>query len=355
MLADSFTQTNLVSDIPGLAAHTDSNLINPWGVSFSGTSPFWVSNQGTGTSTLYDGAGNANPLVVTIPGSAGGPTGPTGQVFNSSGTGFLINGSSARFIFDNLNGSISGWNGVGTTAAVTVPSAAGTIYTGLAFNTAGGSNYLYAANSVGSINVFDSTWANVTGTTFAGKFVDPNAQAGFVPFNVQSVGANVYVTYAQLGPGGTPLPGGYVDIFDASGNFIRRATVSGPLFAPWGLTIAPTGFGSFSGDLLIGNFGNGEILAYDPLTGVFLGTINDANGNPIINERLWALATRTGGANNDLSAVYFTAGIGGEQHGLFGKLDVTPVPEPATLIETGSGLAAFAMAMIRRRKALLVK
>jgi uncharacterized protein (TIGR03118 family) len=276
-------------------------------------------------------------------------------VFNSSGAGFLINGTSARFIFDNLNGSISGWNGVGTTAAVTVPSAAGTIYTGLAFNTAGGANYLYAANSLGSINVFDSTWANVSGTTFAGKFVDPNAQAGFVPFNIQSVGANVYVTYAQLGPGGSPMPGGYVDIFDANGNFIRRATLNGPLFAPWGLTIAPANFGSFSNDLLIGNFGNGEILAYDPLTGTFLGTINGDNGQPIVNERLWALATRTGGTNDDLNAVYFTAGIGGEQHGLFGKLDVSAVPEPATVVEMGSGDAALMMGLYRRRKAMMVK
>jgi uncharacterized protein (TIGR03118 family) len=351
--ADTFTQTNLVSDIPGMAAHTDPNLVNPWGVSFTGTSPFWVSNQGSGNTTLYDGAGNPQALVVTIPGSATPPTGPTGQVANS-GSGFLINGSSARFIFDNLNGTISGWNGVGTTA-VQVASTPGAVYTGLAFNSTGGANFLYAANSTGGINVFDSSWTNVSGTTFAGKFVDPNAQAGFTPFNVQSVGANVYVTYAQVGPGGSPMPGGYVDIFDANGNFIRRATNGGPLFAPWGLTIAPSGFGSFSNDLLIGNFGNGEILVYDPLTGTFLGTINGDNGQPIVNSALWALATRTGGANSDLNAVYFTAGIGGEEHGLFGKLDVSAVPEPATVVEMGSGLFALAAGLYRRRKALAVR
>jgi uncharacterized protein (TIGR03118 family) len=351
-LADTFVQTNLVSDIPGVAAHTDSNLVNPWGVSFSGTSPFWVSNQGTGTSTLYDGAGNANQLVVSIPGSASGPSGPTGQVFNSSGAGFLINGTSARFIFDNLNGTISGWNGVGTNAVVEVPST-GAIFTGLAFNSTGGANFLYAADSTGKVQVFDSTWTNVTGTTFAGKFVDPSAQPGFVPFNVQSVGSNVYVTYAQIGPGGAPAPGGYVDIFDANGNFIRRATVGGPLFAPWGLTIAPSGFGAFSNDLLIGNFGDGEILVYDPLTGVFLGTINGPDGQPIVNERLWALATRTGGTNDDLNAVYFTAGIGAEEHGLFGKLDLAPVPEPATMLSMGSGLMALAAGVYRRRKVVL--
>jgi uncharacterized protein (TIGR03118 family) len=151
------------------------------------------------------------------------------------------------------------------------------------------------------------------------------------------------------------MPGGYVDIFDANGNFIRRATLNGPLFAPWGLTIAPANFGSFSNDLLIGNFGNGEILAYDPLTGTFLGTINGDNGQPIVNERLWALATRTGGTNDDLNAVYFTAGIGGEQHGLFGKLDVSAVPEPATVVEMGSGVAALMMGLYRRRKAMMVK
>jgi len=346
--ADSYTQLNLVSDVPGVAAHTDPNLVNPWGVSFSGTSPFWISNQGTGTATLYDGAGNINPLVVTIP--AGGiPSGPTGQVFNPGG-GFLVNGAPARFIFDNLNGSISGWNG-GATASTTVPST-GAIYTGLAFNTVGSASFLYAADATGGVRVFDSTWTNVSSTTFAGKFLDPTLPAGFTPYNIQSVGSNIYVTYAQLNAEGDPMPGGYVDLYDASGNLIRRVAGGGPLFGPWGVTIAPANFGSFSNDLLIGNFGSGEITVYDPLTGLFLGTINGENGQPLVNSGLWALATRTGGTNNDVNAVYFTAGIGDEDHGLFGKITAPTVPEPATLIQMGSGLTALAAGIYRRRRTL---
>src|SRR5207248_6672746 len=165
------------------ASPTDPTLINPWGMSFSATSPFWVSNQGTGTATLYDGLGNINPLVVTIPGSSVGPSGPTGQVFNG-GTGFQINGSPARFIFANLNGTISGWNGVGTTAVVEATTP-GAVYTGLALS----GNTLYAANSSqGRVDVFNSSFGP---TTLTGNFTDPNLPAGFVPFNVQTIGSTV--------------------------------------------------------------------------------------------------------------------------------------------------------------------
>lgn len=342
--ADPFAQINLVSNVPGLADITDPNLKNPWGVSFSPTSPFWVSNQGSGTSTLYDGAGNPASLVVAIPAGPTPPNGPTGQVFNG-GPGFLVNGASAHFIFDTLNGTIAGWSG--GTSAVVMASTAGAIYTGLAENTSAGSTYLYAANSKGNIHVFNSSWADVTSTTFAGKFADPSAQAaGFVPFNIQSIGSNLYVTYAQLTPMGTGLPGGYVDEFDASGNFIKRIATGGALFAPWGITFAPAGFGPFGNDLLIGNFGNGEILIYDPATDAFLGTLDGENGQPFVNSFLWALETRTGGANIDPNAVYFTAGIDGQQDGLFGK--IIPTPEPATIIETAFGLLALAALKLRR-------
>jgi len=341
--ADPFVQINLVSNVPGLANTTDPNLKNPWGVSFSPTSPFWVSNQVSGNATLYDGAGNPAPLVVAIPPGAAPPSGPTGQVFNAS-PGFLVNATKANFIFDTLNGTIAGWNG-GTTATV-MASTAGAIYTGLAQNTSGGSTYLYAANSTGNIHVFDSSWADVTSTTFAGKFVDPNPQAGFVPFNIQSVGSNLYVTYAHLTPLGGGLPGGYVDEFDASGNFIKRIATGGALFAPWGITLAPAGFGSFGNDLLVGNFGNGEILVYDPATDAFLGTIDGTNGQPLVNSSLWALETRTGGANINPNAVYFTAGINGEKDGLFGE--IVPIPEPATIVETAFGLLALAGLKFRR-------
>ena len=341
--ADSFLQINLVSNVPGMANTTDPNLRNPWGMSFSPTSPFWVSDQGSGNATLYDGAGNIVPLVVAIPPGTTPPSGPTGQVFNVS-PGFLVNGTSARFIFDTLNGTIAGWN-AGTSASV-MASTTGAIYTGLAQNTSAGSTYLYAANSTGNVHVFDSSWTDVTATTFAGKFVDPSPQAGFVPFNIQSIGSNLYVTYAQLTPMGTGLPGGYVDEFDAAGNFIKRIATGGALFAPWGITLAPAGFGSFGNDLLVGNFGNGEILVYDPATNAFLGTLDGTNGQPLVNSFLWALETRTGGANIDPNAVYFTAGIDGQRDGLFGRIELTP--EPATIIETAFGLLALAALKLRR-------
>jgi uncharacterized protein (TIGR03118 family) len=352
LFADSYTQTNLVSNVPGLAANTDPNLVNPWGVSFSATSPFWVSDQGSGLATLYDGAGNINTsVVVSIPGSSTPPSGPTGTVFNSTSTastpGFLVNGSASHFIFDTLNGTIAGWASGGS--AVTMATTPGAVYTGLAMDSNGTATFLYAANSTGGIHVFNSSWTDVTSTLFAGKFVDPNAIAGYEPFNIQTIGSNIYVTYAQLTPQGTAVPGstGYVDEFDANGNFIQRVATGGSLDAPWGITIAPSEFGEFSNDLLIGNFGDGEILAYDPTTDAFLGTLDGANGSPIVNHNLWSLETRTGGTNVNTDALYFTAGINNQQDGLFGEITFTP--EPSTLFETGSGLMGLLLLRFRRR------
>jgi uncharacterized protein (TIGR03118 family) len=344
-LADSYTQTNLVSNVPGLANTTDPNLINPWGVAFSATSPFWTSNQGSGTATLFDGAGNINPLVVTIPGVTTGPSGPTGQVFNTFTTGFTLpKGGSASFIFDTLNGTIVAWNGGSGTLGQVVATTPGAIYTGLAQASNGTSTFLYAANSApgGGINVFNSNWAPITPS---GTFTDPNLPAGLVPFNVQTLNGNLYVTYAALGPGGAPMSGGVVDEYDANGNFIKRIASGGSLFAPWGIVFAPSGFGEFSNDLLIGNFGNGEILAYNPTTDAFLGTLDGTNGQPLVNGALWALETRTGGANVNTSAVYFTAGINDEQGGLFGE--ITETPEPTTIFGTATGLIALALAKFR--------
>ena len=342
--ADSFTQINLVSNVPNLASTTDPNLKNPWGVAFSPTSPFWVSNQGSGTATLYNGAGTIAPLVVTIPPGATPPSGPTGQIFNAAPGFLLSNGQSARFVFDTLNGSIVGWN-TGTSAEQ-VHSTAGAVYTGLAQATKSGSTYIYAASVTGQIHVFDSSWSEVS--TFVGKFSDPNLPTGLTPFNIKTVGSNLYVTFAALTPTGAPLPGGVVDEFDSSGNLLKRIATGGPLAAPWGITLAPAKFGSFSNDLLIGNFGNGEILAYDPLTDAFLGTLNGANGQPLVNSFLWALETRTGGSNVNLDAVYFTAGINHEQDGLFGEITATPTPEPATIFGTAFGMLAFVLLKFRR-------
>jgi uncharacterized protein (TIGR03118 family) len=341
--ADSFTQTNLVSDISGLAANTDPNLKNPWGVAFSATSPFWTSDQRTGLSTLYNATGTPQALVVTVPGGAP-PSGPTGMVFSNVAGSFLVGANPATFIFDTLNGTILGWNG-GTTATVE-HTTAGAIYTGLAQAASGSSTFLYAANSApgGHIDVFNSTWAPVASP---GGFADPSLPAGLVPFNIQNIGGNLYVTYAQLGPGGTPLPGGVVDEFDANGNLLKRIATGGPLSAPWGIVVAPASFGAFSNDLLIGNFGNGEILAYDATTDVFLGTLNGPNGQPLVNDFLWALETRTGVNGFNPNAVYFAAGINNQADGLFGE--ITEVSEPATIFSTALGLAALALSIVRHR------
>jgi uncharacterized protein (TIGR03118 family) len=344
-----YTQTNLVSDVPGLAVTLDPNLKNPWGVSFAPTSPFWVSNQGTNTSTLYDGAGNIVPLVVAIP-PIGMPQGPTGQVFNGTNDFGLADGSPASFLFATLDGQIQGWNGGEGTTAVNVATTAGAIYTGLANGNVGNANFLYAADNTGHINVFDRTFQNVTSTMFAGKFTDPNALPGFNPYNIQNINGNLFVTYADV-PHGVAQPGGFVDEYDSSGNLMKRIATGGSLFAPWGITLAPAGFGSFGGDLLIGQFGSGEILIFDPTTDQFLGTLDGRNG-PIVNDGLWALDFRTGGANTNPNDLYFTAGINGEADGLFGS--IAPAPEPGTLslmFGTVSALGARFLVRSRRRSA----
>jgi uncharacterized protein (TIGR03118 family) len=343
LLADSFVQTNLVSSVNGLAYTTDPNLINPWGVAYSATSPFWLSDQGSGKATLYDGAGNPVSLIVSVPGAPTGPSGPTGQVFNGT-TGFdLPDSNPARFIFDTLNGTIAGWNGGNAVTMVTTP---GAVYTGLALASSGGSNYLYAADSTGQIRVFNSSFAPVS---LAGNFTDPNAPAGYVPFNIQLIGANLYVTYAQLTPAGAALPGGFVDEYSTNGTFISRFSSSSALQAPWGITLAPASFGSFGDDLLVGNFGNGEINAFDPTTGALLGTIDGTNNQPLVNDNLWAIGFRTGGTNIETNALYFTAGIDNQSQGLFGA--ITPTPEPASWMLAGFGVMSLGWLSWRRRRA----
>jgi len=340
--ASPYDQTNLVSDVPGLAASTDPNLVNPWGLAFSATSPFWVANQGSGTSTLYDGAGNINATVVTITGNPTPPNGATGTVFNTSSTFILGDGSKASFVFDTLGGTIAAWNGGEGTTAVTVATTPGATYTGLALATNASGSFLYAANSAaGTINVFNSSFAPVA---LAGNFTDPNLPAGYVPYNIQLIGSDLYVTYADLGAHGVPVPGstGFVDVYDTSGNFIDRLVTGGALDAPWGITLAPAGFGSFGNDLLVGNFGNGEIDAYNAINGAFEGTIDGSNGLPLVNLDLWALDFRTGGANTNPDALYFTAGIDNQTEGLFGE--IVPTPEPAPIFLAALGFLTLALA-----------
>ena len=331
-----FVQVNLVSDIPGLATITEPELVNPWGVSHSNTSPFWTSNQGTSTTTLFAVTDKTNVTKVTavnpptgnimIPTTATGPQGPTGQVNNGNPASFPVgnggNGGPANIIFANLNGTISAWNG-GPTAFIQV-TAPGATYTGLAIN--GAQTRLYAANDAGtgSVDVFDSSFAPVS--LAASAFVDPALPAGLVPFNVREIGGNVYVVYAPAGGRANqisaPLGAGAVAVFDEDGNFITQLIAGSRLAAPWGITLAPAGFGRFINHLLVGNFSflRSEINAFDPTTGKLRGTIRIDVGKGHTPGGLWTIDFGVGGNNGDPNTLYFSEGINGEADGLFGAI-----------------------------------
>ncbi|HEY2845480.1 MAG TPA: TIGR03118 family protein [Bryobacteraceae bacterium] len=326
--ANAYIQHNLVSDVVGLADVTDTNLVNPWGLSASAASPFWVSNHDKGNATVYNGSGAITPLVVAVPpGAKGGASGtPTGQVANSATTSFLLsNGRSASFIFATEDGTISGFGGSSPALLAVDNSAAGAVYKGLAINATGANPVIYAANfNSGKIDVFDAKFAPAT---LAGAFVDPNLPAGFAPFNIANLGGKLYVTYAlQDAKKFNDVAGrgnGFVDVFDLNGNFLSRVVSNGPLNSPWGVAIAPANWGAFSSALLVGNFGDGRINAFDASTGALLGALQDQNGVTIVNQGLWALVLGNGKSGGDVNTVYFTAGISNgdtKTHGLFGAL-----------------------------------
>jgi len=329
-----FVQVNLVSDIPGLAKITEPELVNPWGVSHSTTSPFWTSNQGTSTTTVFAVTDRTNVTKVTalnpptgniaIPKTATGPQGPTGQVNNTNTSSFAVNnggdGKSALFIFANLNGTISAWD-TGPTAfiQVTIP---GAVYTGLAIN--GPQTRLYAANGAGSgsVDVFDSSFASLSPA--AGAFVDPSLPTGLVPFNVREIGGDVYVIYAPVGRANqinAPLGAGAVAIFDEDGNFIKELVSGSRLAAPWGITLAPPSFGRFGSHLLVGNFSfrHSEINAFNPINGKFHGTLPIRTGG-MRPGGLWTIEFGIGGDNGSPDTLYFADGINGETDGLFGAI-----------------------------------
>jgi uncharacterized protein (TIGR03118 family) len=345
-----YTLTPLVTDDQnaladegfGPAVTVDPNLINPWGISLGPTSPFWVSNQGSDSSTLYDGEGTPfppppdGPLLVAIP-HAGPPSGPTGQVF-AGGSGLALpGGNDGVFYFANLDGSISGWNFDNpTNAVVVVPSSADrpAVYTGLALGSVNGSSVLYAANNLaGTIDVFDSSYQPLDLGSDA--FAAGDNPDGLVPFNVQNIGGQIYVAFAPPGDSQdeAPLGTGFVNVYNQDGTFVRRID-SDQFASPWGMTIAPDEFGDFSNALLVGNFNEefGYINAFDATTGEFLGQLLADENNPMIIPYLWGLSFGNG-ALSDEDDLYFAAGIGDEEHGLFGEIgaEAESAPEPGTL------------------------
>src|ERR1700760_1008310 len=324
--ANSYTQSNLISDGSVKAQQTDTQLINPWGVAIGQQTPFWINTAGTGLSEVYD-AGANKQFVVTIPATGSGKIGsPTGIVFNSSTIDFALpQGSAALFIFDALDGTISAWNPSVTNAVVVANnSASGAVYTGLAIVNNGTGNFLLAADfSKNEIDVFDSKFASAA---LGGNFTDPSIPSGFAPFNVHVINNQVFVMYAQQNPaGGLPITGaaaGYVSVFDNNGKFVARAISGGNLNAPWGLALAPASFGAFGGDLLVGNFGDGTINAYDPASFALKGQVQDSTGKPIQNGNLWEILFGSNGTG-DPNTLYFSAGVNNEKGGLFGSIAPT--------------------------------
>ncbi len=325
--AQHYQQTNLVSDVPDLATFTDANLVNAWGLARSATSPWWVADNGTGVSTLYNGAGNALSLIVTVPGLPGSmePSTPTGIVFNGSGDFQVGPSQPARFLFVTEDGTLSGWNpSANPTQAIAVVNNAGAaVYKGLAIGQINGANHLYAANFLaGTVDVFNATFQPVSLPAWA--FRDPRLPDEYAPFNVQAIGDRIFVTFAKREPGEDeeiPGPGrGFVDAFSTSGELQMRLKWGFWMNAPWGVALAPAGFGKFSNMILVGQFGSGKIAAFDTKHGNFHGLLRNAHGRPIRIEGLWALGFGNDSGAGPAQTLFFTAGIDDEAHGLFGTL-----------------------------------
>ena len=325
-----FKSTILVSDGAVAAAHVDPNLKNGWGIVFNPKGVVWVANNGTQTSTLYDGNGVPQSLIVTIPAVASGPANPTGIVFNGS-TDFVVSSGgksgTGLFIFAGEGGTLSAWSpGVLPTTAVTVfdGSSANAVYKGLALAASSSGNRLYAADFHNArVDVFDKTFTKLS---LPGAFQDTSLPAGFAPFGIQAIGTKIYVAYAKQdatlhdevdGPGL-----GAVDVFDTDGNLLQRLAQGGPLNAPWGMTQAPANFGSLSNDILIGNFGDGTISAFDPTSGKFMGKLLQADGSNFVQQGLWGIAFGNGVDSQPVNPLFFAAGPNHEADGVYGRIDM---------------------------------
>jgi uncharacterized protein (TIGR03118 family) len=328
------TQTNLVSDQSGVAAHTDTNLVNAWGISFATGGELWISANNSGLSLQYNGDGTvAQPSMVTIPGGGGAnPSNPTGQVF--AGGNMTFNGTPEFFVFVGEDGGISGWNGSGTAATLIHDNSATAVYKGatLATDSTGNSELLVANFRAGTVEAYDHTFTAVS--LPAGSFQDKKIPKGYAPFNVQNLGGNIYVTYAkQNAQKHDDVKGnghGMVDVFNTSGQLIRRFARGSFLNSPWGLAVAPSTWGSMAGDILVGQFGNGRVDVFNS-KGNFLGFLKNSHNKPLVIDGLWALTPGSGSATASVNSIYFTAGPNDESHGLFGKLDLTIVTKPATV------------------------
>lgn len=329
--AQHYQQTNLVSNQMGQAPIVDPNLQNPWGLVHGPGTPWWVSDNADGLSTLYDGQGNIQSLVVTVPAAPGQPAGsPSAVMFNGSPTNFAVApGHAGIFLWVTEDGIIAGWNpGVKPTTAITVVdrSQQGAVYKGATIVEIGDQEFMLVANfRTGRIEAYDSQFKRVE--LGEERFEDDRVPDGFAPFNVQGIGPNVYVTYAKQDAakhdpvGGTGF--GFVDVFSSSGRLLQRLEHGPWLNAPWGVVLAPADFGQFSHALLVGNFRGGTIAAYNPLTGRFLGNVLNPDGTTLNIDGLWALEFGNGGRSGPGNTMFFTAGPDHETNGLFGTL--TPV------------------------------
>jgi uncharacterized protein (TIGR03118 family) len=314
--------TNLVENAAAAGVAADTNLINPWGLALSSTGALWVADNHTGLATVYDGTGATIPLTVTIPTPSGAAdvSAPTGQVFNSVAADFMGD----QFILVTEDGTIAGWQN-GTTATLRADSSAsGAVYKGLDILDTGAGRVISAANfSNGTVDVFDTSYRAIT---LGGSFVDPNPIAGLAPFNVLVAGNSVYVAYAkqdtamhddESGPGN-----GAIDVFDTTGNFVRRLITGGVLDSPWGFAIAPADYPVIGGDLLVGNFGDGRISAIDTTSGALQAQLEDEQGNALSIPGLWALRFGDDQAAESHLQIFFSAGPEGELGGVLGRLDV---------------------------------